>query len=158
MAYTCELSSIDPQPAISLRSRPTHDEFPEVFESSFARLIAYLEQIGEELAGPPFAVYYDILLEDLDVEMGLPITKAVPGDGEIICREIGIDNAASTVHTGPYEDIEAAYDALTDWMVDNGYEPTGVAFEFYLNDPGTTSPEDLQTVIFMPIQNTKPTE
>ncbi|MHB8110463.1 MAG: GyrI-like domain-containing protein [Syntrophorhabdaceae bacterium] len=153
MAYICELGSIDRQPAITIRSRVTDDEFPDIFESSFARLIAYLEQIGEDLAGPPFAIYYDIMLEELDVEMCLPITKMVPGDGEITCREIGIENAASTVHTGPYEDIEPAYEALADWMFENGYEPIGTAYEFYLNDPGTTSSEDLQTVIFMPVVN-----
>jgi effector-binding domain-containing protein len=70
-------------------------------------------------------------------------------------QEIEIEKAASTVHTGPYEDIEPAYEALADWMFENGYEPIGTAYEFYLNDPGTTSSEDLQTVIFMPVVNTQ---
>jgi len=39
-------------------------------------------------------------------------------------------------------------------MNDNNHEPQGTSYEFYLNDPGTTVPEDLQTVIFIPVKKT----
>jgi effector-binding domain-containing protein len=152
MPYTCELSSIDPQPVIMIRSRATAEDLPEIFEGSFARLIAYLEEIGEDISGPPFVIYHDMLSEEPDVEMCLPITKMVPGNTEIECREIALSDAATTAHTGPYEEIESAYMALAEWIKENGYEPTGECYEFYLNDPGTTSPEDLQTVLFMPVK------
>ncbi len=155
MSYICKLSSIDPQPAIMIRSRAAAEDMPEIFEASFARLIAYLEKTGEDISGPPFAIYHDMLSEEPDVEMCLPITKMVPGDADITCREIAVENAATTVHTGPYEEIESAYMALAEWINENGYEPTGESYEFYLNDPGTTSPEDLQTVIFMPLKTRK---
>lgn len=149
MAYTCELGSIDPQPAITIRSRAAAKDLPDIFEASFARLIAYLETTGEGISGPPFAIYYGFPAEEFDVELGLPITRMVPASEEIISRQIGIENAASTVHTGPYEEIESAYMALAEWINGNSYEPTGETYEFYLNDPGTTSPEDLQTMMFM---------
>ena len=152
MAYICELSSIDPHPAITIRSRATTDELPEIFETSFARLIDYLESAGIDISGPPFAIYHDPASEGSDVEMCLPVAQPVPESGDITCREISVGNAASTVHTGPYEEIESAYMALAEWVNENGYEPTGETYEFYLNDPGTTSPEDLQTVIFMPLK------
>ena len=152
MPYTCELSSIDPQPVIMIRSRAVADDLPEIFEGSFARLIAYLEETGEGISGPPFAIYYDMLSEETDVAMCLPITRMVPDSTDITCREVAISNAATTVHTGPYEEIESAYMALAEWMNENGYEPTGESYEFYLNDPGTTSPEELQTVLFMPVK------
>ena len=152
MSYTCELSSIDPQPVIMIRSRAAAEDLPEIFEGSFVRLITYLEETGEDISGPPFAIYHDMLSDEADVAMCLPITKMVPGSADIICREVAISNAATTVHTGPYEEIESAYVALAEWMKDNGYEPTGESYEFYLNDPGTTSPEDLQTVLFMPVK------
>ena len=152
MPYICELSSIDPQPVITIRSRTMADDLPEIFEASFARLIAYLEETGEDISGPPFAIYHDMASDDPDVEMCLPITKMVADNGDITCRQIVIDKAASTVHTGPHEEIESAYVALAEWMNDNGHVPTGETYEFYLNDPGTTSAEDLQTVLFMPLK------
>ncbi|HBL23987.1 MAG TPA: AraC family transcriptional regulator [Deltaproteobacteria bacterium] len=152
MSYSCEISTIEPQPALTIRSRVGVDELPDTFESSFASLVAYLEELGEDIAGPPFAIYYNVAMDDLDVEMGLPVTKTLPGKGEITAGQIGIAHAASTVHTGPYEEIESAYVALAEWMKENGYEPTGTSYEFYLNDPGTTTPEDLQTMIFLAVK------
>ncbi len=155
MPYVCELGSIDPAWAVTIRSHATLGELPEIFESSFARLISYLEEIGEDIAGPPFAVYHTFPMDEFDMEMGLPVIRAIPGKDDIISRQIGIEDAASTIHTGPYEEIEAAYVALAEWINKNGHEPTGESYEFYLNDPGTTSPEDLQTIIFMPLKNSK---
>ena len=152
MPYTCELSSIDPHPVIMIRSRAAAEDLPEIFEGSFARLVAYLEETGEDISGPPFAIYHDMLSDEPDVAMCLPITKMVPDNADITCREVAINNAATTVHTGPYEEIESAYMALAEWMSENGHEPTGESYEFYLNDPGTTSSEDLQTVLFMPLK------
>ncbi len=152
MPYTCEISSIDPHPAVTIKSRVNVEQLPDVFASSFESLVEYLEEIGEDIAGPPFAIYYNVEMDDLDVEMGLPVTRAIPGRGNITSREIGIQKAASTIHTGPYEEIESAYIALAEWMNDNGHEPAGASYEFYRNDPGTTVPEDLQTVIFIPLK------
>jgi effector-binding domain-containing protein len=40
-----------------------------------------------------------------------------------------------------------AYEALARWIEENGYEPAGVAYEMYLNDPTETPPGQLQTQI-----------
>jgi effector-binding domain-containing protein len=37
-------------------------------------------------------------------------------------------------------------------MEENGYQPTGVAYEVYLNDPDETPPEELQTQIAFPLK------
>ena len=156
MPYSCEISSIDAHPAVTVKSRVNVEQLPDVFASSFESLVEYLEEIGEDIAGPPFAIYYNVQMEDLDVEMGLPVARALPGKGNITSREIAIEKAASTIHTGPYEEIESAYIAPAEWMNDNGHEPEAVSYEFYLNDPGTTTPEDLQTVIFIPVKQDNP--
>jgi len=123
-----------------------------MFERSYTAIIEYLEDMGEDVTGPPFAIYYNVDMEDLDVEAGLPVKKALPDKGNISSITIAIDRAASTLHVGPYSDIESAYLALMEWMNTNGFEPTGTTHEFYLNDPGTTPQDELQTEIFMPIK------
>lgn len=151
MSYSCEISSIERHPAVTIKSRVNVEQLSDVFASSFESLVEYLEEVGEDITGPPFAIYYNVDMEDLDVEMGLPVARVLPSKGNITSREIVIEKAASTIHTGPYEEIESAYIALAEWMSDNGHEPATVSYEFYLNDPGTTTPEDLQTVIFIPV-------
>jgi len=152
MSYNCELSSIDPHAALVIRSTVNVEYLSDVFALSFASLVEYLEELGEDIVGPPFAIYHNLEMEDLDVEMGLPVARALPGRGNITPRKISIQRAASTIHTGPYEEIEAAYLALAEWMSENGHEPEGASYEFYLNDPGITDPDELQTVIFMPVK------
>jgi len=46
----------------------------------------------------------------------------------------------------------AAYEALQKWMEANGHVPSGVAYEFYLNDPQTTPASELQTRVVFPLR------
>ncbi|WP_083797626.1 GyrI-like domain-containing protein [Dethiosulfovibrio peptidovorans] len=60
--------------------------------------------------------------------------------------------AASVLHCGPYEGIQAAYRALYDWIGENGYEKTGPDREVYLNCPDTVpSLADLRMEIAVPV-------
>jgi AraC family transcriptional regulator len=52
---------------------------------------------------------------------------------------------------GPYSAIGEAYTALGEWMAMNGYDYE-VCYEFYLNDPEETAPEQLETEIVFPIK------
>lgn len=151
MSYDCKLTAVEPQPALTIRSQARLEDLPAMFENFYGALIEYLEEMAEDIAGPPFVIYHSIETEIMDVEAGLPIAKTLPEKGTIKYTEISIERAVSTIHTGPYSEIESAYLALVEWIDENGFEPTGITYEFYLNDPGTTPPEELQTEIFMPV-------
>jgi effector-binding domain-containing protein len=47
-----------------------------------------------------------------------------------------------------------AYEELSQWVKDQGYETTGVVYEMYLNRPDQTSPAELQTQIVFPLKTT----
>ncbi len=36
---------------------------------------------------------------------------------------------------GGYDTVGPAYEALSDFVKEQGYEDTGIAYEYYLNDP-----------------------
>lgn len=40
-----------------------------------------------------------------------------------------------------------AYDAVNAWIVEHGYQPTGVVYEYYLNGPQDTPPSGYKTRI-----------
>jgi effector-binding domain-containing protein len=90
-------------------------------------------------------------MQDLDVEAGFPVTRALPGKNDIKSGEILAGKHAACLHVGPYAQSVPAYDALARWTEENGYTPTGVAFEFYLNDPTQTPQAELQTRIVFPL-------
>jgi len=91
-------------------------------------------------------------MQDLDVEIGFSVAKALEGKGDIQTSEIPGGKLGYALHTGRYGDIAPAYDSLTQFVKEQGYEPTGVAYEFYLNDPGETPQEQLQTQIVFPLK------
>jgi effector-binding domain-containing protein len=91
-------------------------------------------------------------MENLEIEAGFPVDEFVPGEGEIEAGQMPSGRLATCTHEGPYNEINAAYDALTNWIDGHGYEPTGVSYEIYLNDPSETPPEKLQTQLLFPLE------
>ena len=152
MTYECRMEERASQPVVSIRTRTSVDELPNVLGAAWGRLMEYLETERAFPAGAPFAGYFNMDMQDLDVEIGFPVAAPLPGGGDIRASEIPAGKAATTLHTGPYEDFGQAYNALMQWMEEHEYEGTGVAYEFYLNDPTEIAPEELQTQIVLPLK------
>jgi len=152
MAYQCELKQKPAQPVLSIRTRTAVQDLREVLGKSYGSIMGYLMELGEQPVDAPFTAYYNMDMQDLDVEIGFPVGKALPTRGEIQASTMPEGQYASCVHTGPYSAIEPAYNALNAWIAQKGLEPTGVAYEFYLNDPTETPPEALQTRIVFPLK------
>jgi effector-binding domain-containing protein len=92
-------------------------------------------------------------MQNLDTELGFPVSKALSGRGEIKASEIPGGWQASVLYTGPYPGMGAAYEALAEYVKASGREATGVAIEFYLNSPMDTPTEGLQTLIVFPLKD-----
>lgn len=152
MPSNCELKDLPTQPILSVRRRTPVQSLPNVIGEAYQAIAQYLANHGEQPAGPPFAAYYNTDMQYLDVELGFTVTKSIPGDHDITSSKLPGGKAAMAVHIGPYCDVEPTYDALMQWIKDNGYEWTGVAYEFYLNDPNDTQAAELQTEIFLPLK------
>ena len=88
MSYNCELTQKTSQPTLSIRSRAAVQNMPELMGRSFGAVIQYLGELGEAPAGMPFAAFYNLDMDDLDVEIGWPVGQALPGRGEIQASEI----------------------------------------------------------------------
>lgn len=152
MAYKCEVKEQPAQPTISIRRRTAVQALPQVFGEVYGAIGQYLAELGEQPAGAPFAAYYNMDMQDLDIEIGFPVSKKLPDRGEIKAGEIPQGEVATCLHIGPYSDIAQAYTALSSWVAENGYEATGVAYEMYLNDPLQTPPQELRTLILYPLK------
>ncbi|NVO26428.1 GyrI-like domain-containing protein [Donghicola sp. C2-DW-16] len=60
---------------------------------------------------------------------------------------------AELLYTGPYEGLRPVYQFLMgEWLPKSGRTRAAApSYEVYLNDPTTTAPEDLQTLICAPL-------
>ena len=152
MSYACELKEQAAQPTLAIRTRTSVQDLPRRLGESFGAIAQYLGELGEHPTGAPFSAYYNMDMENLDVEIGFPVSRELPGRGDIQPGEIPGGKAATLLYTGPFSEMEPAYDALSQWMAENGHEPTGVAYEVYLSDPDEVPPEELQTLIMFPLR------
>lgn len=152
MAYNCEVKEQAAQPTLVVRKRAPVDELPRVLGESYLAIMQYIMELGEEPVGPPFAAYHNMDMQDLDVEIGFPVSGGLPGKGDIRAGEIPGGKVATCLYVGPYDRVEPAYNALAKKIEEEGCEATGVAYEMYLNDPGQTPPEELRTLILLPLK------
>jgi effector-binding domain-containing protein len=127
-------------------------ELGKALGDAYGAIAQYLGELGECPAGPPFSVYYNQDMQDLDVEIGFPVARELPDRGDIHASQIPGGRMATCLYTGPYTGMAPAYTALSQWMEENGHQPTGVAYEIYLSDPDETPPEELQTQIAFPLK------
>ena len=154
MSFKCELREQVSQPALSIRTKTQVQDLPQVFGEGYCAIAQYLGALQEEPAGPPFAIYYNDDMQNLDIEFGFPVIRRLAGKDEIQASETPGGKVATCLHIGPYNELEPAYNALSQWIEDNGYEATGVAFEKYLNDPDQTPPHELKTQIAFLLKTT----
>ncbi len=152
MTYQCEVREQPIQPALSIRSRISVQDLPREIGRALKAITTHLTNLGEKPAGASFVAYYNMDMQDLDVEIGFPISKQLMGKGEIQSSELP-GKVATCLFVGPYNEIRPAYDALTEWTEQQGYEPTGIAYEIYFDDPSQTPPEELKTQIMFPLKS-----
>jgi effector-binding domain-containing protein len=126
---------------------------PDVLGQGFYEMAHYLTELDEEPAGPPFVAYYNNDMDNLEIEMGYPVKKDIDPKGVMEIRVIPEGKYATCQYTGPYNQLEPVYKVLREWIEENNYEPTGVVYEHYLNNPKETAERDLKTQIAFPLKS-----
>lgn len=103
-----------------------------------------------------YAVFYDTEYkeENVDVEVMTAVSNCTKGNDRVKYRELEpVKDMACTIHKGAYETITMAYNVLTVWMEDNGYEINGNFRSMYLkghwNEP---NPDEWITEIQVPVK------
>ena len=153
MSYEVKLLDLADQPALIMRTITPVEKLPEFFGKAYSAIMARLTALGEYPAGMPFGAYYNLDMTALDVEAGFPVFKPLPEEGELKCTVIPAGKYVSTLHRGAYDSVAPAYDALNEWARANGYEPAGIAYEYYLNDPGADLSVVAETEIRLPVKS-----
>ncbi len=151
MVQKCELVEIPATPTLSIRLITRAEDLPPLIGQSYGTIMQYMNTLGEAMAGEPFVIYHNLDMQNLDVELGIPVSRSLPPQGDIQPSSLPAGPAAHTVYTGPYETMEPAYGELSKFISDIGREPTGIAIEYYLTGP-ETPPDKHRTRIVFPLK------
>jgi effector-binding domain-containing protein len=151
MTYECEFKDQPAQPVLSIRTHAAVQDLPKVFGQAYGAIMQYLGELGEQPSGMPFAAYYNMDMQNLDLEIGFPVARQLPGRGEVQAGALPGGKWATVLHVGPYDQVGPAYDALSEAVKAEGFEATGVAYESFFDGP-ETPPEKTRTLVMFPLK------
>ncbi|HLL69157.1 MAG TPA: MerR family transcriptional regulator [Micromonosporaceae bacterium] len=113
------------------------EEISPVIQPLYAELIRRLGKAGVQPVGPAIAYYEPAPGEPGDavlVHAGITVAAdQQPGADLAVVDLPAIESAATIVHRGPMDGVEASMQVLARWVEDNGYRTDGYCREFYLD-------------------------
>jgi effector-binding domain-containing protein len=150
MTYDVKLEDGTAQPTACARETVPDGDVGRVFPRLLGEVWAYLQSTGIEPAGPPYD--RSTWQPGMRLEVGFPVAQPIDGDGRVVPGELPGGPRAVTVHTGPYDQLRGAFQAVTEWMQERGLKASGPGWEMYLTDPSqVTDPAQLQTLVAIPV-------
>lgn len=139
------------QPVLFVRTRTEVSKLPQLIGASYGKLAAYLGELGVSLAEVPYVAYHNMNMQDLDVEIGFPVYKPLPGKDDIRSGAIPAGRRVFCMYRGAYSQMEPTYNEMSKWMTEHGLKPVGSSYEHYFNGPDCPESE-LLTMVVMPIE------
>lgn len=152
MQHECKIEEWTTQPTMSIRTRSSLQAIGKTLSDGFGRIMEYLGELGEHPTGAPYTAYFNEDMDDLDIEIGVQVSKKLPGRGDIESGEMPHGQVATCLHTGPYAELRPAYESLSKWVAEHGYDAHGVAYEVYIDDPAQVAPAELKTIVAFPLK------
>jgi len=126
-------------------------------EETIGRLLQEMQAQNIVPAGAMIGIYANspsqVKPEDLQWEMGFPVTEQSFVQPPLQKKEWNFSLVAVGMHQGPYEKTGETIQKIMDWIAANGYLPAGPVLERYLDmNPDELKPEQLKTEIWIPCQ------
>lgn len=150
MAYEVQVETVPAQPAAAVNARVPREAIGEFLGGAFAEVMQALQAQGVFPAGPPFA-RYAVDEEAFDVTAGFPVSGPIVAAGRVEPTELPGGDRATTLHTGSYEDMPAAFHAVIDWIARNGRQIASDPWESYLDGPEVAQPRTLVCFPLLPL-------
>jgi len=128
------------QPIISIRGIVKLADLVAAFDERMTTMRDYLKHHDVQPAGPVFVRYHkfpDIGPNDnvdeleTDVEQGIPIASALPGENQIKAGELPGGSAVTADYVGEPQGLGVAYGRVATWMKEHHKESAGPAWEVY---------------------------
>ena len=125
----------DEQPAAVVREIVPLDALTDFFGRSYHAIAAAVADQGLQVVGPPFAKYYGMPTDRVDLEAGFPVAGSVAPAGDVRAGSLPAGRCYEAVHTGPYDTLEQTYNLVLARMAADGVQPSEVMCEYYLDGP-----------------------
>lgn len=138
--------------AATMREDVARDDIPEAMGRIFQAVREALATQHIEPSGAPFARYHSFG-DVVDLEAGVMVATPIQPVGDVKPSELPAGPAAIAVHAGPYESLNATYDAMERWLAASTHEANGGPWELYITDPSAEpDPTKWLTEVIFPLR------
>lgn len=142
MAAPVELVTRNQEHTAVVRGRVPHGDVGSFIQAAFPDVMAAVA--GVPIVGAPFC-RIDMEGDDFLLEVGFPVGRPIQAQGRVEPSVLPGGEAATLLHTGPYDTVAPAYAAIGDWLAAHGYVSDGAPWEAYLDGPEVPMPRTVVT-------------
>ncbi len=152
MAYEILTANLPASEAVAIRAELPMSEMQGFFNEAFLELSEAIRKAGATPVGPPFVRYYAMTPERVDLEAVMTCDKPVQAGGRVKPLHLDAAQAAIVRHVGRYDKMKPAYDAITQWMANNGKHASEAPREVYVTTAAEVpDPSEWVTLVEQPI-------
>ena len=137
---------------LMIRTRTSIQDMPALLGGCYGEIIQHVNEVGGKEPMESFVIYYNMDMNDLDIDVGFTVSEKFPDKGRIKMSSIRAGKYAVTLHEGPYETLEKTYNELTAFCKEKQVEVDDWVYEVYLNNPMDNPGEPPKTVIYFPLK------
>lgn len=153
--YKITETKVEPLDYYYIRSENTAwSDMEKEISTSFDNIYKYLQPKEEDFRGSAFIIYHkwDEENRQATMDIALPVMSDKPENDSVKKDTRYSGMALKTTHKGNYDDFEAAYMALEEYLKANKMEMAGSPWEEYIVGMGQTkNPEEFVTDIYYPV-------
>jgi effector-binding domain-containing protein len=138
---------------VSASSGTDSESAKAVLTVAYAKLGKYLQDNNLSMQGAPLTITTSYDKDGWKFDAAVPVERNDAATREDI--QAGTTYAGSAVqfmHVGAYDKIGDTITKAHAWLAVQGYKAKGRLIEDYINDPGNTPAEQLQTRLTIPVQ------
>ncbi len=127
-AYKVSLQTVAACPTAVVAQATTWEEFPRIWARLLDDVYAFLRGGGVAQDGQNVMLYRD---DVPDLEVGVQVAGPFRPAGRVIPSCLPAGQVATTVHRGPYDELDAPHQAVRAWCAARGHRIQGTRWEIY---------------------------
>ena len=154
--FEATIKTTDPMTVAFLVMHGPYSQTPK----GYSQLYGWLGEQEMLPIGMPISVFFtqpdQVPEADALWEIRAPVASNVPtvepDESGLGVKRVNSILVASAMYKGPYSSMEPTYQALKQWIAENGYELNGPPEEVYYSDPAEVPSEEYLTEIRWPVK------